>query len=148
MELFKGKQPTSEAQQIMQNIARTEGEIRDRLYQLGVEYYEKNKNNKEIEPDMYAKLDIITKLNENRKSFYMNKLRLEGKMVCANCGEVIPYGSIFCSICGKKADEKQEGGDMPKRDGVRTCSVCGAEVEAGNLFCTKCGNKISAEGES
>ncbi len=148
MKLFKNKQQPAEMQQIMQNIAKTEEEIQEKLYQLGVEYYERNKDNKEIDPDLYARLDVITKLNENRKSFYMNKLRLEGKMVCANCGAVIPYGSVFCNVCGKKADEKQEGGNMSKRDNVRTCSVCGAELEKGDLFCIQCGNKISKEEEA
>ncbi len=148
MELFKNKQQPAEMQQIMQNIAKTEEEIQEKLYQLGVEYYERNKDNKEIEPNLYARLDVITKLNENRKSFYMNKLRLEGKMVCANCGEVIPYGSVFCNVCGKKADEKQGDGNMSKRKNVKTCSVCGAELEEGDLFCIQCGNKISKEEEA
>lgn len=147
MDIIRRKQQTPEMRQIVENISRVEGEIQEKIFQLGQMYYEKNKDNKEVEPDFYAQLDLITKLDENRKSFYMNKLRLEGKMMCANCGTVIPYGSIFCNICGKRADEKQEGGDVPE-SGVRICTVCGAVLDEESLFCEKCGNRTTDRGEA
>lgn len=147
MDIIRRKQQTPEMRQIVENISRVEGEIQEKIFQLGQMYYEKNKDNKEVEPDFYAQLDLITKLDENRKSFYMNKLRLEGKMMCANCGTVIPYGSIFCNICGKRADEKQEGGDVPE-SGVRICTVCGAVLDEESLFCEKCGNRTTDVGEA
>ena len=41
--------------------------------------------------------------------------------MCANCGAVIPYGSIFCNICGKKASEKQKSEGIVEGDKVRIC---------------------------
>lgn len=148
MEILKRKQQSPEMRQIIENIARVEEEIQEKIFQLGQMYYQKNKDNRELEPDFYEQLDIITKLDENRKSFYMNKLRLEGKMMCANCGTVIPYGSIFCNICGKRADEKQEGEGDSEADGIRKCTSCGAKLDEDSLFCEKCGNRIENGGEA
>lgn len=145
MDFLRKKQQTPEMRQIIENIAKVEGEIQEKIFQLGQMYYEKNKDNKEIESDFRAQLELISKLDENRKSFFMNKLRLEGKMMCANCGTVIPYGSIFCNNCGKRADEKQEGKDMPA-GATKICAVCGAELDEECLFCEKCGNRIAAGG--
>lgn len=142
MEILRRNPQSAEMKQIVENIARVEADIQEKIFQLGQMYYEKYKENREIEPDFYEQIDLITKLDENRKSFYMNKLRLEGKMMCANCGTVIPYGSIFCNICGQRADEKKEGVSGPAEAGARTCSACGAQMEAGSLFCEKCGSKV------
>lgn len=142
MDILKRKPQSLEMKQAIENIAEIEAEIQEKIFLLGQMYYEKNKDNKEIEPNFYAQIDLITKLDENRKSFYMNKLRLEGKMMCANCGTIIPYGSIFCNNCGKRADEKQEGEINSKEAGVKTCTVCGAKIDEGNLFCEQCGSKI------
>lgn len=147
MEILKRKPQSQEMRQTIENIAKIEEEIQEKIFLLGQMYYEKNKDNKEIQPDFYEQIDLITKLDENRKSFYMNKLKLEGKMMCANCGTVIPYGSIFCNNCGKRADEKQESGSGSKKAGVRTCTVCGAELDEESLFCEQCGSKITDSGE-
>lgn len=147
MDILKRKPQSPEMRQVIENIASVEEEIQEKIFQLGQMYYEKNKDNKETEPDFYAQIDLITKLDENRKSFYMNKLRLEGKMMCANCGAVIPYGSIFCNICGKKASEKQESEGIVEGDKVKMCSSCGAKLDEDSLFCEICGNRISDGGE-
>lgn len=145
MDFFKRKQGNPEMRQVMENIAKVEQEIQEKIFRLGQIYYEENKNNKEIEPCFYDLIDLITKLDENRKSFYMNKLRLEGMTMCANCGEVIPYGSVFCNICGKKADEVQEYDKGIEKNNVKKCMFCGAELEEGAFFCEECGRKIEEE---
>lgn len=147
MDILRRNPQSAEMRQIIENIARVEEDIQEKIFQLGQMYYEKNKENREIESDFYAQIDLITKLDENRKSFYMNKLRLEGKMMCANCGTVIPYGSIFCGICGKRADEKIGNGSNSTKVSVRTCTVCGAELDGESLFCEKCGSKVINQGE-
>lgn len=148
MDILGRKPQSAEMRQIIKNIASVEEEIQEKIFQLGQMYYEKNKDNKEIEPDFYAQLDLITKLDENRKSFYMNKLRLEGKMMCANCGTVIPYGSIFCNVCGKKANEKQESEAVGEENSIRICAICGAKLDEDSMFCEMCGNRISDGGEA
>lgn len=142
MDFLKKKQQPPEMQQVLENISKVEGEIQQRIFQLGQAYYEKYKDQTSDKPDFYEQIDLITKLDQNRKSFYMNKLRLEGKMMCANCGAVIPYGSVFCNHCGKKADEKQENGAGAAQPAEKSCPVCGTKLEDGSLFCANCGNKV------
>ena len=66
--------------------------------------------------------------------------------VCANCGAIIPYGSVYCSSCGKNATVKEEGSvpisPMSAPVEGKVCPKCGAAVEEGSLFCTTCGTKI------
>lgn len=107
---------------------------------MGLEYYEDH-----IE-DMDRKyrnmLDFIYKLDLNKEGFYKNKLRLKGQMKCENCGALIPYGSMFCSVCGKRADEKQEKtSDDVSPSPVIKCAKCGAILDENALFCMVCGEK-------
>lgn len=134
----------TEMDRVMESIAQSEAEMQQRIFQLGQMYYDENKDKgkEDIEEKYYTLIDLIRKLELNRKGFYKNKLRLEGKMQCENCGSVIPYGSVYCSICGKKADEKQEGDPVNMSVSVGKCKVCGADLEEDSLFCTSCGAKV------
>ncbi len=143
--LNKTKEPT-EMERVDANIAQVQAEIQQRLLQLGQMYYEEHKNDENTGDKQWIIVDTISKLEHNRIGFQKNKLRLQGQMMCENCGAIIPYGSIFCNACGKKADEKQEGGEASVPGGVeapagRRCAVCGAAMEEDSVFCTSCGAK-------
>lgn len=135
------KEPT-EMDMVMENINRVEGEIQKRVYQLGLEYYEDHKEDMNIEEKYRNIVDFIYKLDLNKEGFYKNKLRLEGQMKCENCGALIPYGSMFCSVCGKRADEKQERtSDAVSSSPVVKCTKCGAILDENAMFCIACGAK-------
>lgn len=139
--LNSAKAPT-EMDRVMENIAKIEGELQQKIFQLGQMYYEDNINNKDIEEKYFTQIDLINKLTMNRKSFYQNKLRLEGQMMCENCGSVIPYGSVFCSVCGRKVDEKQENAAPVANFNEPKCKKCGAVLDADSVFCASCGTKV------
>lgn len=143
---FKTTKEPTEMERVMENIAQVEGEIQQRIFQLGQLYYEDHRNGSDAEEKYYTLIDLINKLDLNRVGFYKNKLRLEGQMMCENCGSVIPYGSMYCNICGKKADEKQEtaGEDSAAAQSTLKCKACGAQLEEGSLFCVSCGAKVEA----
>nr|WP_297864466.1 zinc ribbon domain-containing protein [uncultured Acetatifactor sp.] len=133
-----------EMRMALDNIAQVDREIQQKIFQLGQAYYEENKAKEEGElEEKYAPfVQMVKKLEENRKGYYKNKLRLEGLMMCENCGVTISYGSVFCNQCGKKADEKSEDGGMPVNvPETPKCSQCGAVLKEGSLFCTSCGAK-------
>lgn len=81
--------------------------VQQKFTQLGSMFYRDNMNNDNLEESYKEVIELVKKLDENRKSFYAHKLRLEGNMMCMNCGEIIPYGSVYCSKCGKRANEKE-----------------------------------------
>lgn len=144
---MKWMQPkeATEMDRVMENIAQSEAEIQQRIFQLGQLYYEDNKEKEKgnIEEKYFTLIDLINKLDLNRKGFFKTKLRLEGQMLCENCGSVISYGSVYCNVCGKKADEKQEDEDVTSMDDSgKRCSACGASLEEDSLFCTSCGAKV------
>lgn len=141
MKWFGGEKEITEMDRVMGNIAQVESELQQKIFQLGQLYYEKNKDKIDPQSEYFALMDIINKLEQNRKGFYKNKLRLEGSMMCENCGAVIPYGSMYCNICGKRADEKQEGGAEPATSEKR-CRNCGEVLSEDSLFCTVCGTKV------
>lgn len=106
MKFFNSTKEPTEMDRVMENIAQTENEIRGRIYQLGEMFYQANQSKArgEVDEQYFALLDLINKLEHNRRGYYKNKLRLEGKMMCEHCGAVIPYGSMFCNVCGQRAD--------------------------------------------
>lgn len=106
MKFFNNAKEPTEMDRVMENISQTENEIRGRIYQLGEMFYQANKakNRGEIDEQYYAIIDLVNKLEHNRRGYYKNKLRLEGQMMCEHCGAVIPYGSMFCNVCGQRAD--------------------------------------------
>lgn len=144
LNFFDNSNQTTEMDKVMENIAQVEGEIQQRIFQLGQMVYGDNKDNPDINEKYFTMVDLIGKLEQNRRGFYKNKLRLEGQMMCENCGSIISYGSIFCSICGKKADEKQPDGevDVSVESIELKCKTCGKALEEGSLFCTSCGTKV------
>lgn len=145
MKLFNSRRESAEMSMVMDSIAKTENDIQQKIFQLGKMYYAENKNKdaESIGQKYYDAIDFIRKLEENRKGFYKNKLRLEGQMQCENCGSIISYGSVFCSVCGKKADEKSEDDGIVSAGAENLkCRNCGAVLEAGSLFCSACGEKV------
>lgn len=143
MGIFSNFKEPTEMDRVMEYITQAEGEIQQKIYQLGQCYYENNKDNPNVENVYCEMITQINKLSENRKGYYKNKLRLEGKMMCENCGAIIPYGSRFCNQCGKTADEKQEDSVVPDNDSAyKTCNRCGTRLEVDAVFCSCCGNNV------
>ena len=140
MKWFGGEKELTEMDRVMENIAQVEGELQQKIFQLGHLYYENNKDKIDPQSEYFVLMDMINKLEQNRKGFYKNKLRLEGSMLCESCGAVIPYGSMYCNVCGKRADEKQE--DDAAGTSQSKCKKCGAVLSDGSLFCTACGTKV------
>ncbi len=97
----------TEVERVEQNMAQAEAEIQQKFTQLGSMFYKDNSDNDDLSESYKEMIETIKKLDQNRKGFYTHKLRLEGNMMCASCGEIIPYGSVYCTKCGKRADGKE-----------------------------------------
>ena len=63
-----GKEPT-EMDLVMENIARVDEEIQQKIFQLGQSYYEEHKAEEDPEDKYYDLINAITKLDYNMKSF-------------------------------------------------------------------------------
>lgn len=98
-----GKKQSAELKTINENLEKAERILEDNIYQLGQMFYMDNCDRSDVDDRYKEKIELITRLEANRKSIYQSKLRQEGKMICESCGAEIPYGSIFCSSCGKPA---------------------------------------------
>lgn len=140
LRLGGAKEPT-EIEKVEANLLQAENEMMQKLTQLGQMFFMENRENTELDPKYAALVGEIVKLDENRKSFYTHKLRVEGNMMCANCGQIIPYGSVYCSHCGKRADVKDE--NASEAQPVRICPKCGTKMADSNAkFCVECGTPV------
>lgn len=143
MGLFNNSKELPEIDRIMENIAQIEGDMQKKFSQLGQIYYENNKNFPNLEHPYYELISQINQLSENKKNLYKSKLRLEGKMMCENCGKLNPFGSRFCNYCGKLAAERQENSFAAEiTSNYKTCNQCGTKLDASDVFCFKCGNNV------
>lgn len=127
MKLFGAKEPT-EMDRVMENIRQVEAEIQQKIFQLGQAYYTDHRANDYGDGKYVPLIDQINKLDLNRNGFYKNKLRLEGQMMCENCRALIPYGSTFCNVCGKRADVRQAG--EPAGGNVSSAVVTGSSADS------------------
>ena len=53
-------------------------------------------------------------------------------MICQHCGNPLPEGAKFCSICGHPQVQL-------------TCSNCGTPLEPNTLFCSNCGTPVGTD---
>uniref|UniRef100_UPI0040567B46 zinc ribbon domain-containing protein n=1 Tax=Acetatifactor sp. TaxID=1872090 RepID=UPI0040567B46 len=131
---------SAEMKQARQNLEESEGLLREKIFALGQQFYMNHKEDTESE---YAEqIQLINRLEANRRSFFQKKLQLEGLMMCENCEAIIPYGSTFCNMCGKNASLKEESVQAEAVNIVK-CRNCGAVLEKGAAFCHSCGCKVS-----
>lgn len=100
MSIFKGNDVSPELEQAKNNLVQAENELQQKLTQLGQMYYVAHKEDTDA-VEFSDVVSLVKKLDANRVAFYQNYLRLQGKMMCIHCEEVIPYGSCFCNKCGK-----------------------------------------------
>lgn len=139
-----------EMKQAKENLAGAESALRESIFRLGQTYYMAHKDDAAGE---YAdQVEMVRRQEENRRGFYQNVLRLEGKMMCENCGTIIPFGSAYCNSCGSRPDVRKteetkaagaqgETAATAEPAGV-VCRNCGAVLDAGSAFCSACGSKV------
>lgn len=99
---------SSEIERVKQNMAQIETEIQQKFIQLDALFFRDHLEDDQLDESYKQIIDQVKKLDQNRKSYHSHMLRLEGNMMCANCGEIIPYSSVYCSKCGKRADGTEE----------------------------------------
>ena len=51
-------------------------------------------------------------------------------MICQHCGNPLPEGAKFCSICGQQQAQL-------------TCNNCGNPLEPNTSFCSNCGTPVN-----
>lgn len=89
-------------------IRRVEEDKRKITYQLGEAFYQANKDNDEVEEAYREQVDTINKLEYNRMIWLNRKLKLQGMRSCENCGNTLPFESLFCNKCGVKLEAVAE----------------------------------------
>ncbi len=106
-----------------------------KLYaELGKKYYEQIK-------DAPAQEDqgTVTQIKDLLAQVEIEKAearRLNGMLLCPNCGSDVPAGTVYCSKCGAVVPQ-------PGVVSSVKCPGCGASLPAGTQFCTSCGTNVS-----
>lgn len=134
--------------------AKTEKMMSDLLHELGVKYYEGNKNNTSSEFGMW--IDKINECQNILELCEIYKQRKGNQLICSSCGAQVPTDSIFCNKCGESIpqydfsvleeveEEKPVNNYVTDREVSRVmfCEKCGSELVEGAMFCEKCGAHI------
>lgn len=95
---------------------------------------------KHVNPDDDPSVNIdnlidLVKECESKIAEYKETVRsLKGIQICTGCGAEIAQGAMFCSVCGTKVPEPD--------DGKTACKKCGVRVVIGSKFCTSCGQPM------
>lgn len=83
------------------NIKQVELQRNKLVFALGEEFLKENRNNSNLADNYKQKIDIISKLDYNRKVWENRKLKAQGMRTC-ECGNLLPFDSFFCNKCGVK----------------------------------------------
>lgn len=135
-DLTKKAKDTTEIFRLTNLNKANEKEIEKAIYQVGLNYYSKYKDECEVKfPELFLRIQKLQEeITENKE--IIEKLSIEE--VCPNCGKKLSSGARFCIYCGN-AIEKDT---ILVRMSEETCSSCGTPLENGAAFCTNCGAPI------
>ena len=121
-------------------IAEEKRQIESLYSQIGELYYESSQAGEENDEALNKLCLAVTSANERIAKHNEEIREIKGVKKCSDCGADIPLASVFCGVCGKKAEEQAETPE-PSAAEKRFCTNCGAELSDGLAFCTTCGQK-------
>ncbi len=133
------KKVPAELQRAMNALNQVEEELRQQIFRLGQICYGQMKDSDSVPEPYVEAVGMMRQLEAKRKDAFKNKLRLEGKVMCENCGAELPVGSVFCSLCGKRLEEQAQPAPAAPRN---VCPNCGQAVSGDSKFCVNCGQKL------
>ena len=137
-EVKRGTQSFSETVSLNARIDECKKELSNCFYQLGQNFYEKNKNT--VPTEYQGIFDRITMLNQTIVQCQEQIKVIKGIRQCPNCGADVAGNVMFCSNCGFSMPPANPSAAV----GGNVCSRCGAPLEADAAFCTTCGAKVQA----
>ncbi|MDR1620709.1 MAG: zinc ribbon domain-containing protein [Clostridiales bacterium] len=110
-------------------------ELEDLQFELGVAYYEDNKN-KAAGPyiELVKKINLLALEIKARNA---KVLALKGLISCPTCETVISKNDEFCSKCATAVP------DALRVKAVAPCRNCGGDVKSDEPVCGHCGVKMA-----
>ena len=69
------------------------------------------------------------------RNLELNKLKKKNDTNNCECGNKIKNEDRFCSVCGKKVEDLDNGNTI-------ICEFCDSEIEADSNYCVCCGKKV------
>lgn len=148
-----------------QQISTIEKEINEVYKQLGIAFYNANKENPDGEFAEFVKTinakfasieEIKAEIEKKKAEIAAVQLTTSNETaspaqstqpstgkVCPNCGNPVA-DEPFCGNCGTKLEQVVEKEEVQEsaEDTRVFCKECGTELDAGALFCSTCGTKV------
>ncbi len=94
----------AELKKMDESIALVENQKKDAIFRLGESFYSANKDNAELGEAYLKQVDVVNKLEYNRRVWINRKMKAQGMRICDKCSNVLPYESNFCNQCGSKLE--------------------------------------------
>lgn len=126
-----------EMKKIDKSMERLEASIHENACEIGHLFYNANKEKEDLDGIYRERMDVIRRLEEEKKELFREKLKLQGLMQCEYCNGIISYGSTFCNHCGQKLGTDDTSSDK------KICQFCGVSNEEDADFCVGCGKRIN-----
>lgn len=123
-------------------IAENKKKMSQLLFEMGQDYYQKHRKDKDNEEQEY--IDLVNELFREILKCQKEIELIKAVDVCKVCGSRIVEGSSFCMSCGARlnADEIDDS-SLIDSSNTRKCPVCGTVVDEESAFCTSCGAKLA-----
>lgn len=123
-------------------ISEKEKQIAQLHSSIGTQYFDHHKDDATCEfvEQVSAISALLSEIDQCKESIK----QIKGVTKCPHCGAEIPAGSVFCNICGTKADTGVEIPKAENNDSIsnqKICKTCGSIIPDENIFCSQCGTK-------
>lgn len=138
-EVSDGVKVAADKNRIRKDISSIENEMRNRYRDIGLKFFEENREN--VPADYVELFEGIIALRENLAAKQKELEAIDGTMTCTGCGKSLAKDTKFCPYCGTTAPVPEA---VPAPAAAAVCPACGAPLASDALFCAACGNKLAA----
>jgi len=135
----KRQKAMTEISNLNSAIAHEEHMIADTFRQLGVEYFNKNKDNSDA--PFYGLIAAILSARQRMDEYRDQIEQVKAIVKCEACGTDIPtgFGYTICTNCGTPLKTAETA---PEVNYIR-CFSCGRPLSQDTKFCTGCGKPMT-----
>lgn len=123
-------------------ISEKEKRIAQVYAEIGQAYYERHKNDRNLQAEEAERIKEINTLNAEILQCQESVKQIRGVTKCPSCGADVPANAAFCNACGTKISSEEKEKSSPAPADELICPKCHKLVPAENLFCNHCGTKI------
>lgn len=139
--IIKKTKDSTETMRVNSQIKEMEKELRNELYHLGIQFYDRE--HELHAPEYDESFQRITDIQKRISDAHTYLENLNRQTLCPSCGRPVEEGSVFCIYCGSRIVPEEPVTEPEPAEDVIICANCGKEIPADSAFCVYCGSPVS-----